>query len=261
MAEMHLADTHTHLYSEQFNDDRSAMVQRAIDAGVTRLFLPNVDKDSIEGMLQLTQQYPDNCFAMMGLHPCSVAADVEDQLKLVHEWLFEKQTQRFYAVGEIGLDYFWDNTYKAQQQDAFRRQIGWAKELGLPIVVHCRDAMGDILDTLEDLHDPHLRGILHCFTGTIEDAHRAINLGFYLGIGGVVTFKNSGLDAVVSQLPLEKLVLETDAPYLAPVPYRGKRNESAYLRLVADKVADCLQTSRERVADVTSQNAVKIFGK
>lgn len=258
---MHLVDTHTHLYSEQFNADRNAMLQRAIDSGVTKMFLPNVDADSIDGMLQLTKAFPENCFAMMGLHPCSVGDDVEAQLGLVKKWLFDRNEQTFYAVGEIGLDYFWDTTYKLQQQAAFRQQIEWAKQLDLPIVVHCRDAMADILDILEETHQNKLRGILHCFTGTLADAQRAINLGFYLGIGGVVTFKNGGLDKIVANLPLENLVLETDAPYLAPVPYRGKRNETAYIALIADKLAGCMNISREVIAEVTSANALKIFRK
>lgn len=262
---MILTDTHTHMYSRKFTDDRDAAIQRCLDAGVTRLFLPNVDSTSIDSMMDLSKAWPDNCYPMMGLHPTSVGESVDDELEIVRQWLFEKLDitphGQFFAVGEIGLDYYWDTSFKEQQKMAFRKQIGWAKELGLPIVVHCRDAMDDILDILEELNDDKLNGILHCFTGTIEQAQRAIAIGFYLGIGGVVTFKNGGVAEVVEQLSIENIVLETDAPYLAPTPNRGKRNESAYLTLVADKVAECLRMTVADVAALTTDNSRKIFGK
>ena len=262
---MILTDTHTHMYSHKFTDDRDAAIQRCLDAGVTRLFLPNVDSASIDSMMDLANTWPDNCFPMMGLHPTSVGDNVEDELEIVRHWLFEKLDitphGKFFAVGEIGLDYYWDTSFKDQQKMAFRRQIGWAKELGLPIVVHCRDAMDDILDILEELNDDRLNGILHCFTGTLQQAQRALAIGFYLGIGGVVTFKNGGVAEVVQQLSIENLVLETDAPYLAPTPNRGKRNESSYLTLVADKIAECLQMTVEQVAAATTDNSQKIFNK
>lgn len=262
---MILTDTHTHMYSRKFTDDRDAAIQRCLDAGVTRLFLPNIDSTSIDSLMDLANTWPDNCFPMMGLHPTSVGDNVDDELEIVRQWLFEKLDNtphgKFFAVGEIGLDYYWDTSFKDQQQMAFRKQIGWAKELGLPIVVHCRDAMDDILDILEELNDDTLNGILHCFTGTLEQAQRALAIGFYLGIGGVVTFKNGGVAEVVQQLSIENIVLETDSPYLAPTPNRGKRNESSYLTLVADKVAECLRMTVEQVAVATTDNSQKIFSK
>lgn len=262
---MILTDTHTHMYSDKFADDRDAAIQRCLDAGVTRLFLPNIDSTSVDGLLDLAKTWPNNCFPMMGLHPTSVGENVDDELEVVRQWLFEKLDiaphGKFFAVGEIGLDYYWDTSFKDQQQMAFRTQIGWAKELGLPIVVHCRDAMDDILDILEEMNDDSLNGILHCFSGTLQQAQRAISMGFYLGIGGVVTFKNGGVAEVVQQLSIENIVLETDAPYLAPTPNRGKRNESSYLTLVADKVAECLRMTVEQVATATTDNSQKIFSK
>lgn len=258
---MQLVDTHTHLYSEQFKEDRIEVIQRAFDAGVTHLFLPNVDGDSIEGMMALTQEYPEQCFAMMGLHPCSVDDKVESQLSTIKEWLFDRMEYTFCAVGEIGLDYYWDTTYKTQQQEAFKQQIAWAKELNIPVAVHCRDAMDDILDILEETSKGKLTGVLHCFTGTKEQAERAVNLGFYLGIGGVVTFKNGGLDKTLTDINVSHLILETDAPYLAPMPYRGKRNESAFVSLIAQKLADVKHLTVEEVAGITTSNALKLFGK
>lgn len=257
---MVLTDTHTHLYSTQFDDDRTAMVQRAIDAGVSRLFMPNVDKDSIEGMMALADQFPNHCFPMMGLHPCSVNEFVGEEMALVKQWLFGEHGKRFAAVGEIGLDYYWDRTFEEQQREAFKQQILWAKELNLPIVIHSRDSLDDGIKIVSELKDERLKGIFHCFSGTVEQAQQIVELGFYLGIGGVVTFKKSGLDEVVRQIPLEHLVLETDAPYLAPTPHRGKRNESAYITLVAQMVADIKQIPLQQVADVTTANAGLVFG-
>jgi TatD DNase family protein len=257
---MVLTDTHTHLYSEQFNDDRTAMVQRALDAGVTRLFMPNVDKDSIDGMMALADQFPNHCFPMMGLHPCSVNEFVGEEMEIVKQWLFGEHGKRFAAVGEIGLDYYWDRTFEEQQREAFKQQIQWAKELGLPIVIHSRESLHDGIKIVRELKDERLKGIFHCFSGTVEQAQQITELGFYLGIGGVVTFKKSGLDEVVRQIPLQHLVLETDAPYLAPTPHRGKRNESAYLTLIAQTVADIKQISIAQVAEVTTANARLVFG-
>lgn len=260
---MQLTDTHTHLYSHKFESDRTDMVQRAIDAGVTRMFLPNIDATSINGMLALAGEFPQNCFPMMGVHPCSVQDNWEEELETARQWLFDKAEEtphkKWYGVGEIGLDYYWDKSRTEQQKTAFRQQINWGKELNLPVIIHCRESMHDILDILEEEHDDRLTGVLHCFTGTAEDAQRAIKLGFYLGIGGVITFKNSGLDAVVKDIPLQHLLLETDAPYLAPVPHRGKRNESAYVTLVADKVAECTGHTVAEVAQQTTHNALKLF--
>lgn len=252
-----LIDTHTHLYSEQFAEDREAMIQRAIEAGVEKFFLPNIDAASVQGMKELAVKYPLRCYPMMGLHPCSVNEKVEEELALVKKELDEAH---YHAVGEIGIDLYWDKSFQAQQEMAFRQQIAWAKEKNLPIVIHCREAFDEILSILDEVNDDRLSGIFHCFTGTIEQAKHILNYGdFKLGIGGVVTFKNSGLDQVVAQLQLEDLVLETDAPYLAPAPYRGKRNESAYLVKVAEKLADIYQISLTEVAEVTTKNALQIF--
>jgi TatD DNase family protein len=255
---MILTDTHTHLYSEQFNDDIDIVIQNSIDKGITRLFLPNIDSTSIEGMLKLGTNYPDNCFPMMGLHPTSVGENYKEELATMKEWL---NKQDFCAIGEIGIDLYWDKSFLKQQQDAFRTQINWAKEKNLPFVIHCRDAFEEIFEILDGLNDEKMRGIFHCFTGTIEQANHIINYGdFKIGIGGVVTFKNSGLDKVVEQIDLKHLVLETDSPYLAPTPFRGKRNESSYLLGIAEKVADIYNISVEEVAEKTTASSKEIFG-
>jgi len=253
-----LTDTHTHLYLKEFDTDRAAMVSRAIAAGVENFYLPNVDSRTINDMLALEAAYPGQFHAMMGLHPCSVKEDYESELALVEDWLAKRP---FCAIGEIGIDLYWDKSTLDIQIDAFRRQIGWAKKLGLPIVIHSRESTELILDILKDEQDEKLRGILHCFTGNDTQAAAAWSLGFYLGIGGVVTYKNAGLDKVVAELPLEWLVLETDSPYLTPVPNRGKRNESAFVRLVADKVAAIKNVDIQQVAAVTTHNAKNIFEK
>lgn len=264
---MILTDTHTHLYSKQFDNDRDEMIQRALQAGVTRLFLPNVDSASITGMLDLAARYPQHCFPMMGLHPCHVKEDAAAELETVRRWLFEKtdengkpQGVNFCAVGEIGLDYYWDLTYREQQKEALRLQAGWAKQLGLPIVIHSRESFDDIAEILETLADENLKGVFHCFTGTVAQAQRAMDLGFYLGIGGVATYKNSNLAEVVKEIGLGRIILETDAPYLAPAPHRGKRNESAYIALVAQKLAETLQLSTAEVARITTENSYQLFG-
>lgn len=218
--------------------------------------MPNVDVASIDAMLETEMRYPQ-CTPMMGLHPCSVAKDFERQLYTMEEWLNKRS---FAAVGEIGLDLYWDKTWYEQQQEAFRIQVGWAKEKGLPVVIHTRDAMPQTLELLEKLQDGQLKGVLHCFTGTLEEAQKAVALGFYLGIGGVATFKNGGLDKVLPHIPLEKLLLETDSPYLAPVPHRGKRNSSEYIPLVAQRVAELMKTELEVVAATTTANTLTLFG-
>ena len=253
-----LIDTHAHLYAGQFDEDREAMLLRAQESGVERVYLPNVDSQSIAGMLELEARYPEICFPMMGLHPCSVKENYEEELAIVKEWLFKRS---FCAVGEIGIDLYWDKTTLPQQIIAFKQQIGWAKELDLPIIIHARESTEEILAVLQEEKSDNLRGIFHCFGGTVEQAERIINLGFYLGIGGVLTFKKSGLDKTLAEIDLQHLVLETDAPYLAPSPFRGKRNESAYLRLVAEKLAGLKNRSFQEVASVTSANAKKIFEK
>ncbi|WP_184544342.1 TatD family hydrolase [Mucilaginibacter sp. FT3.2] len=254
---MVLTDTHTHLYYETVADKRADLVQRCIDNDINRLFLPNVDAASVPLVFDLVQAYPDMCYPMLGLHPCSVKADWEQELatiKAAHEH------NKIYAIGEIGIDLYWDKTFLAQQVEAFRQQINWAKALKLPIVIHCRDAFNEVYEVLQQEHDAAMRGIFHCFSGNVEQAHKVIELGFYLGIGGVVTYKNAGLDKVVSEIDLKHIVLETDSPYLAPVPFRGKPNESAYLIYIAQKVADLHQTGVEEVAFVTTENSRTVFG-
>ena len=253
---MKLIDTHAHLYAKAFNHDRAEMIDRAVGRGVEQFFLPNIDSSSIEIMLALEAAYPQRCFAMMGLHPCSVKENFEKELALVRQWLDKRP---FCAVGEIGIDLYWDKSTLSIQEEAFRRQIRWALEFGLPIVIHSRESTEEILAILEELSEERLRGIFHCFTGDLAQAERAIALGFYLGIGGVLTFKNAGLDKTVADIDLEHLVLETDAPYLAPVPYRGKRNESSYVYQVAEKLAEVKGVSLEEIARITTANAGKIF--
>jgi len=254
---MILTDTHTHLYYEKDQAQLDQLMQRALDNQVCRLFLPNVDVESIPLVMNLAKNYPEHCFPMLGLHPCDVKADFREQLQTIHDQI---PNQPIYAIGEIGIDLYWDKSRLENQLEAFRTQIGWAKKLNLPIVIHCRDAFDEVYQVLLAENDEKLRGIFHCFTGSLEQAHKIIDLGFYLGIGGVVTYKNAGLDSVVAQIPLEHLVLETDSPYLTPVPFRGKPNESSYLIHVAQKVADLHQTSVAKLAEITTENSIKIFG-
>lgn len=252
-----LTDTHTHLYSDAFAEDRKDMMQRAIDAGLSRFFIPAIDSDYTEAMYALERDYPDRVFLMMGLHPTSVKENYEEELAKVEAQLAQRT---FYAVGEIGVDLYWDKSTLAIQQDAFRRQIKLAKKYKLPIVIHCRDAFEEVFEVLETERDDALFGIFHCFTGTKEQALRAIGFQMKLGIGGVVTFKNGKIDQFLSEIDLRHIVLETDAPYLSPVPYRGKRNESSYLKFVAAKVAEIYQITVDEVATVTTQNSKEIFG-
>ncbi len=254
---MILTDTHTHLYYEKDQVQLDQLMQRALDNQVSRLFLPNVDVESIPMVMNLAKNYPEHCFPMLGLHPCDVKADFRNQLQTIHDQI---PHQPIYAIGEIGIDLYWDKSTLENQLEAFRAQIGWAKKLNLPIVIHCRDAFDEVYQVLLSENDEKLRGIFHCFTGSLEQAHKIIDLGFYLGIGGVVTYKNAGLDTVVAHVPLEHLVLETDSPYLTPVPFRGKPNESSYLIHVAQKVADLHQTSIANLAAITTENSIKIFG-
>jgi len=254
---MILTDTHTHLYSEQFNEDRSEMMQRAIDSGVSRFFIPAIDSSYNDAMFQLEQDYPENVFLMMGLHPTSVKENYKEELILVKKWLDKRN---FYAVGEIGIDLYWDQSFLQQQQDAFKTQIEWAKEKELPIVNHCRDAFDEIFEVLEEVNDAKLRGIFHCFTGNIEQAEKAISYQMKLGIGGVVTFKNGKIDQFLNQINLQHIVLETDSPYLAPTPYRGKRNESSYIVNVLEKLATIYNLSPEEIASTTTENSKQIFG-
>ena len=254
---MHLIDTHTHLYVEAFEEDQDEAIARAIASGVERFFLPAIDQTYTQRMLALQRKYPDRIDLMMGLHPTHVNDNVEEELAHVAQML---DTHSFVAVGEIGIDLYWDKTHEQAQQKAFDQQIYWAKERGLPIVIHCREAFEAVFEVLEGHRGDNLKGIFHCFTGTLADAQRAIDLNLALGIGGVVTFKNGKIDEFLSDIPLTNIVLETDAPYLAPVPYRGKRNESAYLPLIADKVASIYALTTAEVALQTTANALNIFG-
>lgn len=250
-------DTHTHLYDEQLATDEAEMIQRAIDAGVTKMYMPNCDSTTIAGMMNIAATYPANCYPMMGVHPCYVKDNYKEELKIAEEQLAQ---HKFYAVGEIGLDYYWDMTYQQQQIEAFEIQIDWALEHKLPIVIHSRESLQDCIDIVKKKQNGNLNGIFHCFGGNLQEAQQIVDLGFYMGVGGVVTFKNSSLPQVLAEIDLKHLVLETDAPYLSPMPYRGKRNESSYIPLIAQKLADIKQTDLNTVAEVTTANAVKIFG-
>lgn len=250
-------DTHAHLYSNKFAADREDMVARALDAGVKKLFLPNVDHDSIEGMHALVAAHPDCCFAMMGLHPCHVGEHNDVAMEEVERLL---RSGNYCAVGEIGIDLYWDKTRLVQQQQVFRQQIRWAKELDLPIAIHCRESFDEVIAIVEAENDERLRGVFHCFTGTVEQARRVIALkGFFLGIGGVVTYPKGGLFETLRVVGPEHCVLETDAPYLAPVPFRGKRNESAYIPHIAAKLAEATARSVDEIAHITTANAELLF--
>lgn len=251
-----LIDTHTHLYSGKFDADRGAMLDRARAAGVGLALLPAIDRGSHAAMLALEAAEPDFCHAMIGLHPVSVKADYEAELALVES---ELQRRRWVAIGEIGMDLYWDKTFRAQQEDAFLRQCRWAVDYDLPIVIHARESIDELLTLIRAFDDERLRGVFHCFTGDLAQAEAAIELGFYLGIGGVVTFKNGGLQPVLRGVSRQRIVLETDSPYLAPVPYRGKRNETAYVAQVAQKVAELWETDVKEVAKITTENAREIF--
>ena len=230
---MIVIDTHTHLYSEQFDEDRKTMIQRAKDAGISRFFIPAIDSSYTEKMFALEKENPKDVFLMMGLHPTSVKENYKEELAHVKQWIDKRS---FFAIGEIGIDLYWDKSFLKQQQEAFRTQIKWAKEKKLPIVIHCREAFDEIFEVLESEKDDNLRGIFHCFTGNLEQAQKAISYNMKLGIGGVITFKNGKIDKVLNQIDTEHIVLETDSPYLAPKPFRGKRNESAYITKVVDRL-------------------------
>ena len=254
---MVLTDTHTHLYYEADRTSRNAMMQRCLDKQINRLFLSNVDAASVPMMADVVKNYPENCFPMLGLHPCSVTKNWESELDEIKvTW----GDQKYYAVGEIGIDLHWAQDLLAEQQAAFHAQIQWAKTANLPIVIHCRAAFNEVFSILKEEHDEKLRGIFHCFSGDIDQANQIIDLGFYLGIGGVVTYKNAGLDKILQQINPKHLVLETDAPYLPPVPFRGKPNESSYLTYIAQKVADLHAIPVEKIAEITTLNSEKVFG-
>lgn len=253
---MEFIDTHAHLYVEQFKDDLIEMIDRAKNDNVVKVVLPNIDGSSSQSLLDLYLSDTDFFVPMMGLHPCSVDADYKMELAQIEAHFLRHE---FASVGEIGLDYYWDTSKTKEQKDAFVTQLGWSKAKNLPVAIHCRESFDDILQILEKEQDGSLRGVLHCFSGNSEQAQRLIDLGFYLGIGGVLTYKNSGLDKVVENIDLKHLVLETDAPYLSPVPFRGKRNESSYLIYIAEKLAEVKACKLEQVAIQTTQNAKELF--
>ncbi len=254
---MILVDTHTHLYAEEFDTDRRQLIEKAMQLGVQRFYLPNIDSASIAPMMELEELYPEQCLAMMGLHPCHVKANVHEELAIAENWLKQR---RFVAIGEIGLDLYWDKSFLKEQELAFKTQIKWALEYKYPIVIHCREAFDEIYAILKSFESLP-KAIFHCFSGTAEQAQKILDLGtFKLGIGGVLTFKNAGLDKVVEQVDLSHLVLETDAPYLAPVPFRGKRNEPAYMLEVAKKLAALKNCSMAELCEVTTANAKWVFG-
>ena len=254
---MHLIDTHTHLFAQQFDEDRSEVIHRALEKGVQQMLLPNIDSRSIQPMLNLCKEFPNNCFPMIGIHPCDVKENYLEELLIIEEWL---QIENFVAVGEIGIDLYWDKSTLSIQKDAFRKQIELAKKHKLPIAIHVRESFDEVLDILDELNDDNLSGVFHCFTGNEAQANHIINYsGFKLGIGGVVTFKNSGLDKTLSTISLENLILETDSPYLAPTPHRGKRNESSHVVLVAEKLAEIYGKSLQEIANITTKSAKELF--
>lgn len=253
-----MIDTHAHIYAPEFDADRTEMLERTFSAGVSHIYMPNIDHTSIDNMLAIERAYPNKCLPMMGLHPCYVNASFDKELQLVEHWL---QRHPFIAVGEIGLDFYWSTEFRAQQEEAFIFQVELAKKHKLPLVIHCRNSFTETADLLEQVGYSGLTGIFHCFSGNLADAKRVIEMGFLLGIGGVSTFKNGGLDQVLPHIDVSHLVLETDSPYLAPVPYRGKRNETSYLPLIAQRVADLKQTTKEEISRITTDNALKLAGR
>ncbi len=255
---MNLIDTHTHLYLPEFKTDIEEVLARAKAAGVTKFYLPNIDSSSINDLLELEKNHPDSCIAMMGLHPCSIKENYIDELKLINEWLGKRS---FVAVGEVGLDYYWDQSFIPQQKEAFEEQIDWALHYDIPIVIHSRNSMQDCIDIVKKKQNGKLKGIFHCFGGTLDEAKQIMDLNFLMGIGGVVTYKKAGLAELLKDIPIAYLVLETDAPYLTPVPFRGKRNEPCYLSYVVEKIAEAKSMSAEVVVMGTSENALKLFAQ
>lgn len=249
-------DTHAHVYSEQFLSDKSEFLERAASANVSTILMPAIDAQTHAAMLEMEASVPVKCISMMGLHPCSVKEDFEQELEAIDRYLLSR---KFVAVGETGLDFYWDITFKEQQYLAFKRQIEWAIQYQLPIVIHSRNSTKECIELVAQYVHRGLKGVFHCFGGSLEEASDIINLGFYLGIGGVLTFKKSGLDEVIKQVGLDRVVLETDAPYLAPVPYRGKRNEPSYIPLIAQKLSEVTGVSVEGIAEITTNNAKKLF--
>ncbi len=255
---MTIIDSHSHIYLQEFDADRPAVVERAGEEGVSRILMPAVDAGTHRAMLDTEEAFPGICRSMMGLHPCSVKEDFREELRIAREWL---ERRPFVAVGETGLDFYWDLSFKEQQYEAFREQIGWALHWNIPVVIHSRNSIDECIELVAEQQKGNLKGVFHCFSGNAVQTRKIMDLGFYMGIGGVVSFKNAGLDAVVKETGLGRVVLETDAPYLAPVPFRGKRNEPAYLKYVVGKLAGVLELGIEEVAAVTTANAEELFGK
>ncbi len=251
-------DSHAHIYLKEFDEDRKDVLSRCEENAVDKIYMPNIDRTSIDNMLEVEAKFSARCIAMMGLHPCSVKNDFEKELYIVENWLSKRN---FSAIGEMGTDLYWDKTYWAQQKEAFEIQVGWAKQYDLPIVIHCRESVEETIALIEAHHDDKLRGVFHCFTGDVEQAKRITKLGFYLGLGGVSTFKNGGLDKVIPALNIETILLETDSPYLSPVPHRGKRNEPSYIPIIAERVAKLKNISMSELQLVTSTNAHNLFVK
>ena len=249
-------DTHSHIYTEEFNTDRAEVIERAKSFGIGKIVLPNIDSTSIRPLLKLAESEPDYFIPLIGLHPTSVKEDFREEIQIMEYWLHKR---KFYGIGEIGVDLYWDKTFLSEQIEAFEIQIDWAIELKMPVVIHVRDSFNEVMEVLHRKENSDLRGVFHSFTGTLDNAKEIMDLGFKIGLGGIVTFKNSGLNLVVPEIPLHSILLETDSPWLSPVPYRGKRNESAYITHIASKIAELHQTSTEEVAMVTSQNACDLF--
>lgn len=254
---MKLVDTHCHLYLDDFKEDSPEVIRRAMDEGVEKFYLPNIDLAVVPDMLSLETAYPGQFFAMMGLHPCSVKENYRDELAVMREWLDKR---KFAAIGEVGLDFFWDTSFEKEQYEAFHTQADWAVQFGLPLVIHSRKSLDECIALVKEHQSGSLTGIFHCFSGTVEQAEKIIELGFYLGIGGVVTYKNGGLEPVLQKIGLDRVVLETDAPYLTPIPFRGKRNEPAYLKFIVEKLALITGKNLEEVSAITTTNADKVFG-
>jgi TatD DNase family protein len=253
-----MIDTHAHIYDAKFNEERTETIQRAAQANITKILMPNCAAETIDAMLECEKNYPNVCIPMMGLHPCYVSDfTVSQELKIVEDWLAKRS---FCAVGEIGLDYYWDQTFVAEQKMAFRTQIELALHYKLPIVVHSRESNDDCIAIIKEYTSKGLQGVFHCFSGTAQQAQQLVDVGFYLGIGGVLTYKKSGLSEIITTIPTKHLILETDAPYLAPTPHRGKRNETAFMHHVAQHLADLHQTSLAQIDAITTQNAMQLFG-
>ena len=255
---MYWIDSHAHIYLKEFAPDRAEVLGRCMGNNVQKIYMPNIDHTSVDDMLEVEAKNPAQCISMMGLHPCSVKKDFEKELYVVESWLSKRP---FAAIGEIGTDLYWDKAYWGQQKEAFTVQVNWARQYGLPVVVHCRDSIDQTIALVEALHDDKLKGVFHCFTGTVAQARQVTKLGFYLGLGGVSTFKNSGMDKVIPELDINTIVLETDSPYLSPVAHRGKRNEPAYIPIIARRVAELRKIPLEELQQATTSNVQRLFGK